>query len=31
MQSAIIISAIGFTYGGCYFKMSIQWTKTAVY
>ena len=31
MQSAIIISAIGFTYGGCPFKMSIQWTKIAVY
>ena len=31
MQGAIIVSAIGFTYGGYLFKTSIQWTKTAVY
>lgn len=31
MQGAIIISAIGFTYGGYLFKTSIQWAKTAVY
>ena len=31
MQGAIILSAIGFAYGGYLFKMSIQWTKTAVY